>query len=100
MSEKNKIQQEELEKVQGLVKTIRESESNFFKASAQLAEIQKVHADLFAAMQGANATLQEEMQGLKNTYGDIVINLETGEYEDAPKQEEVTAPEMTVVRPE
>ena len=33
MSEKNKIQQEELEKVQGLVQTIRDSEGNFFKAS-------------------------------------------------------------------
>lgn len=100
MSEKNKIQQEELEKVQGLVQAIRDSEGNFFKASAQLAEIQKVHSDLFAAMQNANGALQAEMQGLKETYGDIVINLETGEYEEAPKQEEVAAPEMTVVRPE
>jgi hypothetical protein len=100
MSDKNKIQQEELEKIQALVQSIREAEGNFFKASAQLLEMQKVQSDSFSAMQAGNAQLQSEMQALKEVYGDIVINLENGEYEDAPKQEEAAAPELTVIKPE
>jgi hypothetical protein len=51
-------------------------------------------------MQEGNSQLQSAMQALKEVYGDIVINLENGEYEDAPKQEEAAAPELTVIKPE
>jgi hypothetical protein len=52
-------------------------------------------------MRDANAKLQEAMNELKEKYGDIVVNLQDGTYEDAPAKEEAAAqPEMTVVRPE
>lgn len=82
-----KISQEELEKVQGVVQSLREAEANFYRASLQIEEMKQARAALFAQIQQSNQTLQAEMNTLKESYGDIVINLETGEYEPAPAQE-------------
>ena len=89
----SKITTEELEKLQGLVQTAREAESNFVKVSLQLAELKQVSAQMFSSIQQTNAAMQSEMQTLKEAYGDIVINLEDGSFEPAPAQEveEVTA---------
>ena len=81
----DKIKTEELEKVQGVVKSLREMESNFYKVSLQLQEMKQVRDQVFAQIQSGNQTLQTEMAALKEVYGDIVINLETGEYEAAPE---------------
>ena len=82
-----KISQEELEKVQGVVQSLREAEANFYRASVQIEEMKQARTALFAQIQQSNQTLQAEMNTLKESYGDIVINLETGEYEPAPVQE-------------
>ena len=84
----SKITTEELEKVQGLVQKAREAEGNFMKVSLQLADLKQVSSQLFASIQEANVALQTEMQTLKETYGDIVINLQDGSFELAPTQEE------------
>jgi prefoldin subunit 5 len=82
-----KISQEELEKVQGVVQSLREAEASFYRASVQIEEMKQAKAALFAQIQQNNQALQAEMNTLKESYGDIVINLETGEYEPAPVQE-------------
>lgn len=87
----SKITTEELEKVQGLVQKAREAEGNFMKVSLQLADLKQVSSQLFASIQEANVALQTEMQTLKETYGDIVINLQDGSFELAPTQEEAPA---------
>ena len=83
----NKISQEELEKVQSIVSSLREAEQAFYKISVQREELKQASSQIFATMQQQNQQIQAEMQTLKEAYGDIVINLETGEYEAAPAQE-------------
>jgi len=83
----NKISQEELEKVQSIVTSLREAEQAFYKISVQREELKQASSQIFATMQQQNQQIQAEMQTLKESYGDIVINLETGEYEAAPAQE-------------
>jgi len=83
----DKIKTEELEKVQGVVKQLREAEGNFYKISLQLEEMKQARAQVFTMIQKGNEELQSEMNALKEIYGDIVINLETGEYEEAATEE-------------
>ncbi len=97
----NQLEQTELEKVQGLVTTVRNAEGEFFRASVQKQEMEQVCSDLLQTMRDANANLQAAMNELKEKYGDIVVNLQDGTYEDAPaKEQEASQPELTVVRPQ
>jgi hypothetical protein len=86
MSE-NKITAEQLEVIKTLVGAIRETEGNFFKASVQAEELNQVKAQMLASMQQKNQELQTEMAKLKEVYGDIIVNLEDGSYQEAPAQE-------------
>ena len=54
-----------------------------------------MRSSAFTAISSSQEALQVEMNKLKEVYGDIVVNLESGEYEEAPAQEE--APAMEVV---
>lgn len=83
----NKISQEELEKIQSIVSGLREAEQAFYKVSVQREEMKQASSQIFSSIQKLNQEIQAEMQTLKESYGDIVINLETGEYEAAPAQE-------------
>jgi hypothetical protein len=94
MADANKITAEELKAVQDLVTASRQAEANFFKMSITLKETQRAHEEAFNQMNQMAGELQGQMNDLKEVYGDIVVNLETGEYEDAPAQE---APAMEVV---
>ena len=94
MADANKITAEELKAVQDLVTASRQAEANFFKMSITLKETQRAHEEAFNQMNQMAGELQGQMNDLKEAYGDIVVNLETGEYEDAPTQE---APAMEVV---
>lgn len=97
----NQLEQAELEKVQGFVTAVRNAEGEFFRASVQKQEMEQVCSDLLQTMRDANAELQTAMNELKEKYGDIVVNLQDGSYEDAPaKEEQAQQPELTVVRPE
>jgi Cu2+-containing amine oxidase len=95
MADANKITAEELKAVQDLVTASRQAEANFFKMSITLKETERAHEEAFNQMNQMAGELQGQMNDLKEVYGDIVVNLETGEYEDAPAQEE--APAMEVV---
>ena len=95
MADANKITAEELKAVQDLVTASRQAEANFFKMSITLKETERAHEEAFNQMNQMAGELQGQMNDLKEAYGDIVVNLETGEYEDAPAQEE--APAMEVV---
>lgn len=95
MADANKITAEELKAVQDLVTASRQAEANFFKMSITLKETQRAHEEAFNQMNQMAGELQGQMNDLKEVYGDIVVNLESGEYEDAPAQEE--APAMEVV---
>lgn len=95
MADAKKITAEELKAVQDLVTASRQAEANFFKMSVTLKETQRAHEEAFNQMNQMSGELQGQMNDLKEVYGDIVVNLETGEYEDAPVQEE--APAMEVV---
>lgn len=95
----NQITPEELERVQGLVTAVRNAEGEFFRASVQAHEMQQVCTELLQGMRDANAALQAGMNALKETYGDIVVNLQDGTYEDAPAEEAAAeTPELTVVQ--
>lgn len=94
MADANKITAEELESVQGLVTASREAEANYFKISLEVERLTAMRSSAFTAISSSQEALQVEMNKLKEVYGDIVVNLETGEYEDAPAQE---APAMEVV---
>lgn len=94
MADANKITAEELKAVQDLVTASRQAEANFFKMSITLKETQRAHEEAFNQMNQMAGELQGQMNDLKEVYGDIVVNLESGEYEDAPAQE---APAMEVV---
>ena len=97
----NQLEQAELEKVQGFVTAVRNAEGEFFRASVQKQEMEQVCSELLQTMRNANAELQTAMNELKEKYGDIVVNLQDGSYEDAPaKEEQAEQPELTVVRPE
>ena len=89
MADANKITAEELEAVQGKVTASRQAESDFFKGSVELERLTGMKSEAFANMAKTQEDLQEEMNKLKEVYGDIVVNLETGEYEDAPEEAEV-----------
>ena len=91
MSE-NKITQQELEVLQGLVKEMREAEGNFFKVSLQAEELVQVKAQIFAQMQEKNRDLQTEMDKIKATYGEVVVNIEDGSLKPAPAQEAEVLP--------
>lgn len=95
MAKAKKIKAEELESVQALVTASRQAESDFFRASTEAERIAALRRAAFENMGSTQEALQAEMNKLKEVYGDIVVNLETGEYEDAPVQEE--APAMEVV---
>ena len=95
MADANKITAEELKAVQDLVTASRQAEANFFKMSITLKETQRAHEEAFNQMNQMAGELQGQMNDLKEVYGDIVVNLETGEFEEAPAQEE--APAMEVV---
>lgn len=95
MADANKITAEELKAVQDLVTASRQAEANFFKMSITLKETERAHEEAFNQMNQMAGELQGQMNDLKEVYGDIVVNLETGEFEDAPAQEE--APAMEVV---
>lgn len=97
----NQLEQAELEKVQGFVTAVRNAEGEFFRASVQKQEMEQVCSELLQTMRNANAELQTAMNELKEKYGDIVVNLQDGSYEDAPaKEEQAEQPELTVIRPE
>lgn len=89
MADANKITAEELEAVQGKVTASRQAESDFFKASVEAERIAELRTAAFENMASTQEDLQAEMNKLKEVYGDIVVNLETGEYEDAPEEAEV-----------
>lgn len=95
MADANKITAEELKAVQDLVTASRQAEANFFKMSITLKETQRAHEEAFNQMNQMAGELQGQMNDLKEVYGDIVVNLESGEFEEAPAQEE--APAMEVV---
>jgi len=95
MADASKITAEELESVQGLVTASREAESNYFKISLEVERLTAMRSSAFTAISSSQEALQVEMNKLKEVYGDIVVNLESGEYEEAPAQEE--APAMEVV---
>jgi uncharacterized protein YpbB len=88
MADAKKITAEELESVQGLVTASREAESNYFKISLEVERLTAMRSSAYATISSSQEALQVEMNKLKEVYGDIVVNLETGEYEDAPAQEE------------
>lgn len=88
MAKATKIKAEELESVQALVTASRQAESEFFRASTEAERIAALRTAAFQNMGSTQEALQVEMNKLKEVYGDIVVNLETGEYEDAPAQEE------------
>jgi hypothetical protein len=97
----NQLEQAELEKVQSFVTAVRNAEGEFFRASVQKQEMEQVCSDLLQTMRNANSELQAAMNELKEKYGDIVVNLQDGSYEDAPaKEEQAEQPELTVIRPE
>jgi len=92
--EKKSISAEELSAVQELVTKSRQAESDFFKVSAEAERIAALKTAAFENMGATQQELQAKMNELKDVYGDIVVNLETGEYEDAPAQEETPALEV------
>jgi len=92
--EKKSITAEELSAVQELVTKSRQAESDFFKASAEAERIAALRTAAYEAMGSTQEELQSKMNELKEVYGDIVVNLETGEYEDAPAQEEAAPMEV------
>jgi Cu2+-containing amine oxidase len=92
--EKKSITADELKAVQELVTASRQAEANFFKMSVTLKETQRAHEEAFNQMNQMSGELQGQMNDLKEVYGDIVVNLETGEYEDAPAQEEAAPMEV------
>ena len=94
MADAKKITAEELESVQGLVTASREAESNYFKISLEVERLTAMRSSAYATISSSQEALQGQMNDLKEVYGDIIVNLETGEYEDAPAQE---APAMEVV---
>lgn len=87
MADATKITAEELEAVQALVTASRQAESDFFRSSSEAERITALRTTAFENMGSAQESLQVQMNKLKEVYGDIVVNLETGEYEDAPEQE-------------
>jgi transposase-like protein len=95
MAKAKKIKAEELESVQGLVTASRQAEADFFRASTEAERVAALRSAAYQNMGTLQEQLQAKMNELKEVYGDIVVNLETGEYEDAPAQEE--APAMEVV---
>jgi len=92
--EKKSIAAEELSAVQELVTKSRQAESDFFKVSAETERIAALRTAAFENMGATQQELQAKMNELKEVYGDIVVNLETGEYEESPAEE---APAMEVV---
>lgn len=97
MADAKKIKAEELETVQGLVNASRQAEQDFFRASVEAERVAEIKSAAYANMGSTQEALQTEMNKLKETYGDIVVNLETGEYEDAPQEETQEASAMEVV---
>jgi hypothetical protein len=94
MADANKIKAEELEAVQALVTASRQAEADFFRVASEAERIAALRTAAFENMGSTQETLQSKMSELKEAYGDIVVNLETGEYEDAPVQEETPAMEV------
>lgn len=88
MADANKLTAEELKAVQDLVTASRQAEATFFKMCITLKETQRAHEEAFNQMNQMSGELQGQMNDLKEKYGDIVINLDSGEFEDAPSQEE------------
>lgn len=94
----NQLDPQEHEKIKSLVEGVRKSEAEFYRASIQRQEMEEVCSELMKGIRTANVELQTEMNAIKEKYGEIVINLQDGTYEDAPAQEAAPTEETATMR--
>lgn len=79
MAKKKKVTKKELEQLQELVKYIREIE-------AKIGSLEIEKANYIASHEVIQKELNETRSQLKEKYGDINVNLSTGEYEDIKEE--------------
>lgn len=81
MAKAKKITKEELERINGIVETMN-------KIELALGRLDIQHAKALADYGAYEAQLQEEQKSLEATYGDVTIDLTTGEYKMNEKKKD------------
>tara|TARA_Y100001972_G_scaffold14285_1_gene15046 strand:+ start:1203 stop:1463 length:261 start_codon:yes stop_codon:yes gene_type:complete len=78
MSKENKITEEELKNLQGLVAKLN-------TASNQLGNIEMQKHQLLHASQALQSDMAEMQKALEETYGKVSVNMQDGTYQEIPE---------------
>ncbi len=83
MAKKTKLTKTELENVQKAVSSVR-------AITARIGDLEIAKSTMLTEYQKAQAQLAEERKVLQDKYGNVSIDVETGEYEVVEEAEKVT----------
>lgn len=83
MAKKTKLTKQELENVQKAVNSVR-------AITSRIGDLEIAKSTMLGEYQKAQAQLAEERKVLQDKYGNVSIDIESGEYEVVEESEEVT----------
>tara|TARA_R110002050_G_scaffold151307_1_gene278325 strand:- start:195 stop:455 length:261 start_codon:yes stop_codon:yes gene_type:complete len=75
-----KLTKKELETLQGALSEMRTAESNFVAASKNRQRVEEAVAQSWTALQGFEGELTSLQAAMMEKYGDVNINVQTGEF--------------------
>lgn len=84
----NKITEQELESIQEIVKKENEAREQFMTASIARKNAEVAIDEAFVTLTGLQAEMAELQGKLQEAYGEVNINISTGEYEEIVEEAE------------
>jgi uncharacterized protein YifE (UPF0438 family) len=82
-----KLTKKELESLQGALAEMRTAESNFVAASKNRQRVEEAVAQSWTALQGFEGELTTLQAAMMEKYGDVNINVQTGEFVEPSTEE-------------
>jgi hypothetical protein len=85
----NKISEKELADIQAIVKKEGEAREQFMSASIARKNAEVAIEEAFTTLTDLQGQMSKLQSGLQETYGNVNINITTGEYEEVAEEAEV-----------
>lgn len=82
-----KLTKKELETLQGALSEMRAAESNFVAASKNRQRVEESVNQAWTALQGFEGELSSLQSAMMDKYGDVNINIQTGEFVEPSAEE-------------
>ena len=82
-----KLTKKELEALQGALSEMRTAEGNFVAASKNRQRVEEAVAQSWTALQGFEGELTSLQAAMMEKYGDVNINVQTGEFVEPSAEE-------------